>query len=137
MDMTKAAPLILSSERRKHPRVHFNRKVRLCAGEGSHGRFPTRDLSLGGMFIEGTFKLAVGDSCQFVFHETGQRATSLFPFSGKVLRRDANGIGVEFTSMKEESFMFLQTMVLYSSDDPVDVALDFMEDFIPVSKSLC
>ena len=137
MDMTKLAPLILSPERRKHPRVYFNRSVRLSAGEHTHGRFPTRDLSQGGMFIEGAFELSVGDSCQFVFHETGQRATLLFPFSGRILRRDTDGIGIEFTSMKEESFMFLQTMVLYSSDDPVDVALDFMEDFIPVSKSLC
>jgi hypothetical protein len=39
--------------------------------------------------------------------------------------------------MEDDSYMFLQTMVLYSSDDPLGVAEDFFEDFNPNSVSTC
>ena len=135
--MTKAAPLVLSPDRRKHPRVHFSRRVKLIAGDHAKGRFPTRNLSLCGLFIEGAFDLPIGAPCHLELHETNKHVSLLFPFTGKVLRHETDGIGIEFTAMQEESFMFLQTMILYSSDDPVDVAQDFQEDFVPGSKSFC
>jgi len=52
-----------------------------------------------------------------------------------VRRQTEDGIGITFTNMEDDSFMFLQTMILYSSDDPIGVAEHFLENFVPRAAS--
>lgn len=61
--------------------------------------------------------------------ETGIHATMLLYFDAIVTRVDAEGVAVTFCSMEEDAYMFLQTMLLYSSDDPLGVVAEFLEDF--------
>jgi len=50
-------------------------------------------------------------------------------FGARVVRTDSEGIGLRFTEMTEDAYRFLQTMVLYYTDDPYGVATEFLEDF--------
>lgn len=135
--MTTAGPLIFTPEKRQNTRVIFTRNVKVFSEGSLQGQFPTRNLSLGGLFIEGNVTIPVGGTCRLELHETGHRSSLILCFHGMVLRKSDVGVAVHFTHMEDDSFMFLQTMVLYSSDDPVGVAEHFLEDFIAKSTSSC
>ena len=135
--MTTAGPSVFNPDKRRHTRVIFTRSVKVFAQERSQGQYPARNLSLGGLFIEGDIDIPVGGDCRLELHETGRRSSLILNFCGTVLRREKDGVGVKFTNMEEDSFMFLQTMVLYSSDDPIGVAEHFLEDFVPKPASTC
>jgi hypothetical protein len=133
--MTTVGPSAFNPEKRRHERVIFTRSVKVFAQDILQGQFPARNLSLGGLFIEGDISIPVGENCRLELYETGRRSSLILNFCGTVLRREKDGVGVKFTSMEDDSFMFLQTMVLYSSDDPIGVAEHFLEDFVPKSAS--
>lgn len=135
--MRTPGPIVLSPEKRRHTRVIFNRSVKLFIKEKSHGQYPARNLSLGGLFVEGDISIPVGEACRLELHETGRHSSLILTFLGKIQRHEKDGIGVKFISMEDDSFMFLQTMVLYSSDDPLGVAENFFENFVPNSVSTC
>jgi hypothetical protein len=135
--MTTPGPIVLSPEKRRHARVIFNRSVKLFIQEKSHGQYPARNLSMGGLFVEGNISLPIGEDCRLELHEIGRHSSLILTFSGKIQRCEKDGVGVQFTGMEDDSYMFLQTMVLYSSDDPLGVAEDFFEDFTPNSVSTC
>jgi len=129
--MRTTGPIALSPEKRRDTRVIFTRSVKLFAKGKLQGRYPARNLSLGGLFVEGAIDLSDGEDCHLELHETGRHSSLILTFSGKIIRQEKDGVGVKFTSMGEDSFMFLQTMVLYSSDEPVGVAEQFLETFNP------
>ena len=128
--MGTADTTVLSPNNRKYTRVIFTRCVKLFFRGKVLGKYPARNLSQGGLFIEGDINIPVGEEFGLELYETGRHSSLILNFSGKIARREEDGAGVEFTSMKEDSFMFLQTMVLYSSDDPVGVAERFLEGFV-------
>ena len=133
--MTTAGQLTFTPEKRKHARVIFTRSVRVFYRDKLLGQFPARNLSLGGLYVEGKVDIASGEPCRLELHETGRRSSLIVNFCATVCRKDPEGIGVQFTDMEDDSFMFLQTMVLYFSDDPIGVAEHFLEDFTPKSAS--
>ena len=135
--MTNFSPNSLGPEKRRHARVDFSRTVSLVAGEVPRGGYLARNLSLSGLYLEGVFDVPVGESCRLELHDTNATSCQFYGFSGRISRRDERGIGVEFTSMGRESLMFLQTMVLYSADDPIDAAREFHEEFAPGSPPAC
>ena len=135
--MTIAAPSMFNPEKRKHVRVRFTRDVRVFATGKACGQFSVKNLSLGGLLIEGPLDVPVGGDCRLEIHETGRRSSLILNFCGKILRNEGNGVGIRFTGMEEDSFMFLQTMVLYSADDPVEVAESFLDGFTPDASSIC
>lgn len=122
---------VLGPDNRRYTRVIFTRYVKLFLKGKLLGKYPARNLSQGGLFIEGDINVPIGEDCGLELYETGRHSSLILNFSGKIVRHEQGGVGVEFTSMKEDSFMFLQTMVLYSSDDPIGVAERFLEGFVP------
>ena len=132
--MKSFTPPTLLPEKRRHARVIFTRTVRLSVNDSLLGEFPARNLSMGGLFIDNsTLADVVDGECQLELHEKGEHSSLILKFSAKVVRVEQAGVGVEFTDMEDDSFMFLQTMVLYASDDPLGIAKDFLEDFPLVS----
>ncbi len=117
-------------DQRIHKRVVFTRTVKLIIGGEKLGQFPARNLSMGGLFIEGDkLDFPVKTPCKLELYETGKQSSLILKFSANIVRCDKNGIAVEFKDMEDDSFMFLQTMVLYASDDPVGIVQDFLEEF--------
>jgi len=133
--MTTGGPIARSPEQRRVTRVIFTRRVKLFARGKLQGSYPARNLSLGGLFIEGPIDIPEGENCRLELHETGRHSSLILTFFGKIMRREQDGVGVKFTRMEEDSFMFLQTMVLYSSDEPIGVAEQFLETFAPNQSS--
>lgn len=126
-----------SPEKRRYARVDCNRSVRIVGRQKALGLYTVTNLSLGGIFIQGDIDIPIGEECCLEMRQTSERASVLLAFSGKIIRREHNGVGVAFVTMDRDCFMFLQTMVLYSADDPNKIAENFSEDFAPGFSPSC
>ena len=122
-------PVVSGSDNRWDTRVVFTGYVKLFFKDHALGQYPARDLSQGGLFVEGEVNIPDGEVFRLELYDTGRHSNLKLTFWGKIVRRQREGVGVKFTSMQEDSFMFLQTMVLYFADDPVGAAERFHEDF--------
>ncbi len=118
------------TDTRRFARVVFERTVRFSLQGVRYSGMKIRDLSISGLFVRGEFpETAVGERCCIELHETGRHSCLILHFDALVVRRDSGGIGLRFTGMTEDAYRFLQTMVLYYTDDPYGVAREFLEDF--------
>ncbi|MGE4558797.1 MAG: PilZ domain-containing protein [Desulfobulbus sp.] len=135
--MALAGSKIFHHDKRRFTRVPFERCVKLVASDATSQHFNAKNLSLGGMFLEGRGHLSVGQDCRIELHETGQRASLIYQICGKIAHAERNGLGIEFTGMEDYSLMYLQTLLLYSSDDPIAAAEHFAEGFVSSASSSC
>lgn len=120
-------------DKRRHVRVVFTRTVKIIISERNIGNFSARNLSIGGLLADGDTGLVPGQACTLELHETGRNSSLLLTFTARVARSNSDQTAFEFTDMEDDSYMFLQTMVLYASDDPVGIAKEFLEDFRQLS----
>ena len=114
--------------KRMFTRIEFSRKVSIHFQKNSYGPCSIRNLSLGGMFVVGDFEEDVGAICHLVFMQTGASSELTIRASAKVIRAGSDGIALEFTSMSNDSYMFLQTSLLYQADDPLPISLEFPDE---------
>ncbi len=118
------------TEKRRFARVVFERTVRFALAGVVHTGMKIRDLSLGGLFVRGHFPEArEGDRLRLELHEAGRHSCLILHFGARIVRVEEDGIGLRFTDMSEDSYRFLQTMVLYYTEDPYGVAREFLEEF--------
>lgn len=120
-------------DNRRFTRVIFSRTAKLILSADTFEEEYVHDLSLGGLFLEGQYDVQPGDQCELELHETGRHSCLILQFKTRVVRVDPHGIALEFLDMPADSYMFLQTMVLYSTDDPYGVSLEFLEDFSEIA----
>ena len=120
-----------AQNKRTYARVVFDRTARLKLDDKVFEGGKIRDLSLIGLFLEGSFDLKPGDICTVEIQETGPSSSLALIISATVVRVESGGIGLKFVDMKQDAYMFLQTMILYATQDPVSVAEEFLEDFPP------
>ncbi len=126
----------VSADNRRFTRVVFSRTAQLISHGGAHGEGRVHNLSLGGLFLEGKYDVDLGDLGQLELHETGRHSCLILHFKVRVVRIESNGVALEFIDMPTDSYKFLQTMILYSTDDPLGVSLEFLEDFPSRSRGL-
>ncbi len=120
-----------NKNKRSYARVIFHRTARLILHDKVYEEKRIKNLSIVGLFLAGKFDASIGDPCTIELHETGHQASLILTFSAKVVRVEPDGLGLEFLEMKPDSYMFLQTMILYATKDPLGVAEEFLEDFPP------
>ena len=111
--------------------------MKIFAQDAAIRGFYAKNLSLGGMFLEGEGALAIGQDCRIELHETGSRSSTIYRICGKVVHAESDGLGIEFTNMEDHSMMYVQTMLLYSSDDPISTAEHFAEGFVSGASTSC
>ncbi len=127
----------IKNNKRSYARVIFDRSATLVLHDKLYLKQRIRNLSLIGMFIEGHFEAIVGDLCTIEIHESGKHTSLVLSFAAKVVRVEKEGLGLEFQDMEDDSYMFLQTMILYATQDPLSVAEEFLEDFSPDKSASC
>lgn len=121
--------LAFSKDKREYVRVMAGRKVKVFTDNSALGEYFIRDLSVTSLFIEGGFSLAVGTACRLVVDGDGFGHSPWLNIFARVTRVERQGVVVSFTSMHDEDYMLLQTMLLYSSNEPMIVAEDFQDTF--------
>ena len=115
----------------------LDRKANLLLNGRRYEDQPIRVLSLLGMFIAGSFDASVYDICTVELRETGSNSCLTMNFTARIARVEQDGMVLEFQDMQPDSYMFLQTIILYATPDPLRVAEEFLGDFPPNKGGLC
>ncbi|RPJ82672.1 MAG: PilZ domain-containing protein [Deltaproteobacteria bacterium] len=109
-------------DRRKKLRVDFKTTIFLKTDLSEiHIEGNSKDLSLKGMFIHTREETAIGTKCRIEVNLTGMTEPLSLHMQGKIVRKDLNGIAVEFDSMDLDSYTHLKNLVRYNTADPDDV----------------
>lgn len=104
--------------RRKFARINIDRHVNFKFMNDLYNNGHVYNLSLSGMFVLGQLQKQIGNHCLFNLTKTESFTVLCFQGRAKVIRRDAEGVGIEFTSMPHDSYMFLQMILLYEAEYP-------------------
>ena len=127
-----ADPVVLQrqrQERRRYLRVVFDRSGWLTE-QGKRQRFTqVRNLSMGGVCLQGSTSFQTGDICFFELHEDGPDSCRIIKVCARVIRIDSDNLALEFVNMDVDNYMFLQTLVLYNTDDPLGAVTEFRDNF--------
>ena len=125
----------VTTDKRRFSRVIFSRTAKLLRAEKVSEEGKVHDLSLGGLFLEGEYTVRRNDLCELELHESGRHSCLILTFQAQVVRVEPHGVALQFMDMLPDSYKFLQTMVLYSTDDPYGISLEFLEDFPAVQAN--
>lgn len=71
-----------------------------------------RDLSLQGMFVAGDFTQRENDPCLVKLVQKSKTTDLRLQALAKVVRREDQGVAIEFTSMSFDSYLYLHTLLL-------------------------
>jgi hypothetical protein len=114
---------------RKYTRVDFRRDIHLYFDGKQYIQHTVSDLSLGGMYVKGKFEQQQGDICTVELSRPDDRLGDIeLRARCTVVRVSDDGIALRFTSMGHESFLFLQTVLLYEADDPMQLGAEFVKE---------
>src|SRR5210317_960279 len=102
-------------EKRRYVRIDFERQVQLSFFTEVYDNCQVKNISLGGMFVEGSFPYKADDKCQVKIAQTSKSASLKLKALAKVVRRDDEGIALRFISMSFESLLTLEMILLYEA----------------------
>jgi hypothetical protein len=108
--------------------VNFRRDVHLCFNGKKYTHNTVNDLSLGGMYVKGAFDQQKGDICTVELSNPDDNLGIELRARCTVVRVTDEGIALEFVSMGHDSFLFLQTILLYEADDPMLLGTEFVKE---------
>ena len=116
-----------TNKARKYTRVNFQRDVHLYFDRKKYTHNTINNLSLGGMYVKGTFDQKQGDICTVELSNPDDNLGIEFRARCSVVRISDDGIALSFLSMGHESFLFLQTTLLYEAEDPMRLGTEFVK----------
>ena len=80
------------------------------------------------MFVFGFFEQKVGDTCIVNLCQTGASTKLAMHATATVVWTNDYGLAIQFKSMAFDSYMFLQTTLLYEAKDPMFIGLELPAD---------
>ena len=104
-------------EKRRYVRIPIKRHVQLFFPSEEYDDCQVRNVSLGGMFIEGNFPQETDDECMVSLTQKARSTYIIFQAQAKVVRCDGQGLALEFTSMSFKSLLSLEMILLYEPRD--------------------
>jgi hypothetical protein len=113
---------------RQYTRVNFQRDVHLYFDGKKYTHNAVSDFSLGGMYVKGRFEQQKGDICTVELSNPENDFGIELRARCAVVWVNDDGIALEFISMGQESFLFLQTTLLYEAEDPMLLGTEFVQD---------
>ena len=116
-----------SKSARQYTRVDFQRDVHLDFDGKKYIHNTVKNLSLGGLYVEGKFEQQKGDICTVELSNPDNDFGVELRAHCAVVRVNDDGMALEFTSMGHESFLFLQTTLLYEAEDPMQLGTEFIK----------
>jgi hypothetical protein len=106
-----------ADHKRRFTRVSFNLKVNLTVGDRVITSNKSRDLSLGGMFVESNIVHPTGTVCEVQVHLTGETAGLYITAEAEVVRTEPDGMGLIFVRMDVDSLTLLKHLIAIQSGD--------------------
>lgn len=117
-----------NQEWRRYSKVVFDRSGRLTDYDRRQRFDQVCKLSIGGACLQGTNSLQSGD-CNFELNEDGRYSCRIVKFCVRVIWTGSNKLAFGFVNMDVDNYIFLQTLMLYNTDDPPGVVTKFYDNF--------
>lgn len=114
-------------QKRKYSRVNLDQVAQLNFTTGKYECI-VKNASLSGMLVDGPFALVLDKFCPVYIEVSSRTSNQSFGASARVVRADENGLAVEFTSMPNDSYVSLQTLLLYNAKDPFGIRVEFPDN---------
>lgn len=112
---------------RKFTRIEMVQQARLDFEGISYDPCRIKDISLTGMFVYCAIDQSAGAECTVRYSQTCLNSHFYFKAKAQVVRKTDEGVAIEFTSMPMDSYMLLQTTLLYEAIDPLEIGLELPE----------
>ena len=127
---------------RKCTRIPFDGQVNLEFISNRYERCQIKDISQAGMFVMGDFQQGLNKPCNVSLVPSAMFQDSNLQGQAKIVRKNEEGIAVEFVSMDHESYMLLLTMLLSKTENPTvtnrlmteECPFEVVDDFAIVSE---
>ena len=107
------------TNRRRFNRIQFNGQVSLSFIHDHFTDCQIKNLSLSGIYIAGNFQEQLSDTCRINFIHSAIPHENDFQALARFVRKDEEGIALEFTEMSFDSYAFLMATLVYGSEEPL------------------
>lgn len=116
------------NSKRRYVRVKMIQKARLEFPEARYGSCRIKDLNLTGIFVFGRFRQQPGDTCIVGYSRSSPTASLTFTARAEIVRARKDGIALEFKAMPLDSYILLQSTLLYEAVDPLVIMHELPAD---------
>lgn len=123
----KPTEKILKNKRRAYKRVSMKNSSFTCHVEAGDYLCKVINLSLSGCYLECPNELQEGDTSTVIITSKDDIFSTPLILSGKVVRVSKNGVALNFIESNENDYMMLQAILLYYSQEPYVMAIEFPE----------
>jgi hypothetical protein len=117
-----------SKNKRQFTRLHIQLDADLDFGSQRYYRHTVENISLGGLYVNGSFGQHLGDICTVSINHSDFDEAFEVHATCAVIRGGEQGVALEFVSMKLDDFCHLQTVLLYGADDPFILGTEFVNN---------
>ncbi len=107
--------------RRKFKRINFDRQVSLDFNNESYDFCRIKNFNLTGIFVVGAFRQQVEENCLISHFHTAESKNIKFQSLARVIRKNDEGIAINFASMTFDSYALLVTTFICESEKPLVV----------------
>ena len=112
-------------ERRTHTRVSMKDVQFSCYILARDQLCKPASLSLSGSYLECPVDLAVGDTCEVIITSLDVDFKAPLSLTARVVRVDDEGVALEFCDTDSDDYLVLQSILLYTSEEPHVIAAEF------------
>jgi len=96
--------------------LHYKNSKKVCS---------VRDLSLSGMYVSSDLEVEKGENIKITLKIISDSTAGEVELSGIIVRKDRDGIALEFSDLPIDSYLFLRNVVVYNSGDPDSVDQEY------------
>ena len=115
------------SNARKYSRSKVSVAAILTPAGGEPIDVEVADISMGGMYVHTDVKLAPGTKCQVKILLGHFKHELPIGAEGTIIRSIEGGIALKFGAVQIDTAPELQSLIIFNSDDPELVAVEFSE----------
>ena len=98
--------------------INYNDMKKVCS---------VRDLSLSGIYLATDLDLALGKSVNLTVKIISDSTVGEIELTGIVVRKDHDGLALEFSDLPIDSYLFLRNVVVYNSGDPEAIDQEYRQ----------
>ncbi len=111
---------------REFSRVDVPVLVEISCEDGSKVVGEAYDISMNGLLMQVDLASEVGTSCSLRIL-IGEHEPLIVETHGEIVRKDKNGIGINFINMDLEGFSYMRNLVMYNAKNMEKVEQEFAE----------
>jgi len=103
-------------DRRRFHRINLDEEVNLELSGVTYNRCRIKNISIGGMFVDGCFPPKNMKNCEITISDNQKSREPRFQASVVVAWTSEEGVGFKFTAMNPDSYMFLRRKLINSAE---------------------